>query len=258
MRRVGLVISVVAWLARMIYRVFGWRRTVSGAEHLPTSGPVVVAANHVSHLDPLHLGVAVVGRRRHVAFLAKRELFESPKVGWLLRLMQQVEVDRGGDAARSLGPAVDHLREGWAVVIFPEGTISTSYVPAPPRLGAARLALEAGAPIVPAAVWGGQRVLTKGRRDLRRRGVLMTVRFGEPIHPLPDEDARQLTARVWEAVGALVDQEARAYPQRPTGPEDRWWLPAHLGGTAPSVQEALARRTAEDHARRARRQSESP
>ena len=237
--------------------MFGWRRTVSGAGNLPTSGPVVVASNHVSHLDPLHLGLAVYGVRRQVAFMAKRELFEVPVIGWLLRTIEQVEVDRGGDAARALGPATDHLRAGNVVAVFPEGTISTSYVPAPPRLGAARLAIETGAPLVPAAVWGGQRALTKGRRDLRRRGIMMTVRLGEPIHARPDEDARQLTARLWQAVGDLVEAEARAYPQQPRDEADRWWVPEHLGGTAPSVLVALERRRAEHRARRERRQQES-
>jgi 1-acyl-sn-glycerol-3-phosphate acyltransferase len=253
---------VVVAILHALYRLLGFRIEVQGAHLLPATGPVVVAANHVSHLDPVHLGISITRQGRVAAFLAKRELFEQPVRGRLLRAMGQIEVDRGGRAADSLQSAEAALRRGHVVAVFPEGTISTSFVPCPPRSGAARLALTTGSPIVPVAVWGGQRVLTKGRSELkppflRTRGVVMTVRFGAPVIPRPDEDPAHLMARAWEAVGRLVEQSARSYPQAPSGPADTWWVPAHLDGTAPTPEEALRLRAEEAEARRARRSAET-
>lgn len=256
MSRSRVVYHVVVWVARALYRIMGWRIQIEGGHLLPATGPVVVAANHVSHLDPLHLGLAITRLGRYVAFMAKRELFQHPIAGPLLRTTGHIEVDRGGEAARALQPAVAALRRGGVVAVFPEGTISTSFVPCPPRLGAARMALDADAPIVPVAVWGGQRVITKGRNNLRppfrkARGVVMTVTFGAPVIPHPGEDAGQLMARVWEAVGRLTEQAARRYADGSPA-EGAWWLPAHLGGSAPTVMESLQVRAAEAHARRER------
>ncbi|CAN5347364.1 lysophospholipid acyltransferase family protein [soil metagenome] len=266
MRRARVVTQLVVWVTRALYAVMGWRIDMRHGHLLPATGPVVVAAkvvaaNHVSHLDPLHLGVSIVGLRGDVAFMGKRELFRHPVTGPLLRAMRQIEVDRGGDASDALQPAVEALRDGRAIAVFPEGTITTSFVPSPPRLGAARMALAAGAPIVPAAVWGGQRVMTKGRSELRfpyrrTRGVVMTVTFGAPITPEVGEDPSHLMARVWAAVGHLSEQAARDYPHQPDGTDDRWWVPAHMGGTAPSPAEALQLRNEEAAARRERRAAE--
>lgn len=262
-----MVYHAVVWLTRALYAVMGWPVRIVGGHLLPATGPVVVAANHVSHLDGLHLGVAITALGRRTSFMAKRELFGHPLLGPLLRAAGQIEVDRGGDAADALPPAEAVLHQGDVVTLFPEGTISTSFVPYPPRLGAARLAQAAGAPIVPAAVWGGQRVITKGRNNLRppfrrtlpfsrTRGVVMTVTFGAPIVPQPGEDLHRLMARVWDAVGRLAEQAAREYPQQPNGPGDTWWQPAHLGGSAPTPAEALAVRNVEAEARQRQREAD--
>ncbi|HUG85129.1 MAG TPA: hypothetical protein VMM13_11220, partial [Euzebya sp.] len=83
-----------------------------------------------------------------------------------------------------------------------------------------------------------------------------TVTFGAPIIPRPDEDAGQLMARAWEAVGHLTEHAARTYPYRPHGEADSWWVPVHLGGGAPTVQESLQIRAAEAASRRQRRETE--
>lgn len=243
---------VRTWCAAM-----GWRTSVLGGEHLPATGPAVIAANHVSHLDAFLLAKAVldVGRRR-LHFLAKRELFTNPLLRPILRSAHQIEVDRGGDPSRALEPAVQVLRDGGLVAVFPEGTISTSFVPAAPRLGAARMALMADAPLIPATLWGGQRIVTKDRRHWWQRGVLLVTRFAAPLRPLAGEDPRHLTARLWDTVGGLVDEVSRSYPQGPRGPDDRWWLPAHLGGTAPSVADSLRRVQREAEQRRTRRSAD--
>lgn len=243
--------AALAVVARALYRVMGWHIAVSGLRHVPAAGPMIVACNHVSQLDPVHLGLAVYQQRRRLAFMAKRELFTTPVLGTMLRWAEQIEVDRAGHAGAAIQPALAVLRSGGGVAIFPEGTISTSFVPGPPHIGVGRLATETGACVIPAAVWGGQRVVTKGHRDLRCRGVLMTVSFGKPIVPGPGEDAGHLTARTWEAVSGLVEVACRHYPQRPADPGGVRWMPAHLGGAAPEVAKAVRHELAEDVARRA-------
>lgn len=253
MDRLGAVYGPVAAITLGWFRAMGWRVDVVGGEHLPRSGPAILAMNHVSHLDPLIAGVAAFRRGRRVSYFAKRELFERPVVARLLRAAGAIEVDRGGRATASLEAAAEAIRRGELVGIFPEGTISTAFVPTAPRAGAARLAIATGVPISPGALWGGQRIVTKDHKDLRRRGVRFTVRIGAPVLARPGEDAQHLTQRVWEEVRRLVEASAREYPQQPAGPDDRWWLPAHLGGTAPTAGAARARARHEAEERRARR-----
>jgi 1-acyl-sn-glycerol-3-phosphate acyltransferase len=155
-----------------------------------------------------------------------------------MRAMRHIPVDRKAGAA-AFESAVRALKDGEVVGVFPEATISTSFTVKELKAGAARMALDAGVPIIPAAVWGGQRVATKGHVHLRR-GVPVTVILGEPIVAEPGEKAQSLLRRTKAAMEALLDEAQRGYPDRPAGPDDRWWLPAHLGGTAPSPEEAAA------------------
>lgn len=256
MTRAAAVNGLLVATTRLLYRVMGWPVEVTDGHLLPVTGPVVLVANHVSHMDPLYLAVAAGRHGRRLSFLGKREVFQHPILGPLLRWSDQIEVDRGGLAGSAVPPAVAVLRRGGAVGVFAEGTISPSFVPAPPRPGASRIALEAGAPIVPVALWGGQRIITKGHNAFFTRGVLHTVRFGAPILPEEGEDSRHLTARAWSSVMLLVEEAAAAYPQAPSGPADRWWLPAHLGGTAPTISEGIEIVTREHEARRRRRSGE--
>ncbi len=254
--RASVVYGLLVATARLLYRVMGWRVEVVGGHLLPRTGPVVLVANHVSHVDPLYLAIAAARHGRRLSFLGKREVFQHPVLGPLGRWSDQIEVDRGGLAGDAVGAAVGVLRRGGAVCVFAEGTISPSFVPAPPRPGAARIAVEASVPLVPVALWGGQRIITKGRNAFYTRRVVQTVRFGAPIIAEGSEDPRQLTARAWQQVMHLVEASTAAYPQAPSGPEDRWWVPAHLGGTAPTVQEGHALLAREEEARRRRRQAE--
>jgi len=244
----------IRWTAGTLLAGLGAHHVVTGLAHLPASGPVIVASNHISYIDPFMLGLAVhrQGGRR-VRFLAKQELFAHPFVGPLARGTRQIPVDRGGAAAGSLDSARAALGQAELVVVFPEGTITTSFVPSDFRPGAARLALVTGVPLVPAALWGGQRLFTKNQPRRYTRGVVLAVGFGPALHAGQDDDAHALTQRLQHAVTALVDELARDYPQGPTGPDDRWWLPRHLGGTAPTIEEASELRRREAEERRARR-----
>ena len=124
------------------------------------------------------------------------------------------------------------------VGVFPEATISRSFTVKDLKAGAARMAIDANVPIIPAAVWGGHLVATKGHKVVLRRGVPVMVFLGEPIVPEPGEKVQPLLRRTRAAMEALLEEAQAAYPDQPAGPEDRWWLPVHLGGTAPTPEEA--------------------
>ncbi len=239
-----------------LYRAMGWQVRVTGAEHVPAAGPAVIATNHVGYLDFTFVGYGVRGRGRLLRFLAKAELFDHPVAGPLMRGMKHIPVDRFGRAADVLAVAEAALRRGEVVAMFPEGTISRSFVPAAGKSGAARMALDTGAPLIPGAVWGSQRLLTKGRPRNLQRNVVVTVDFGPPVAATAGEDAGAVTRRLMAAIGELTDRASRDYPQRPAGEHDRWWLPAHLGGGAPSVEESAALAAVESAERRARRRQE--
>ena len=139
-----------------------------------------------------------------------------------------------------------YLAAGELVGVFPEATISRSFELKRFKTGAARLAAAAGVPLVPAVLWGTQRMLTKDHpRDLSR-GRTVVVRVGEPMHPTGADPVAE-TAELRARMGALLDQAIRAYPECPPGV---WWLPRSYGGTAPSPAEAEQLDAAEQRARR--------
>jgi 1-acyl-sn-glycerol-3-phosphate acyltransferase len=242
----------VAGPVKVFIRMMGWEMLVTGEDQVPGSGPAVLASNHVSYLDPIIIGYGADRRGRALRFLAKKELFDRAVFGRLMRGLKQVPVDRYGKPGEAIRQAVAALQRGELVVNFPEATISTSFVPAEGKTGAVRMAMAAGVPLIPAALWGGQRILTKGRPRNIQRGVPLAVRFGEPLLCDPQESPVDVTKRLMERITELVDHAAATYPDHPAGPEDSWWLPAHLGGTAPSIQQATEMRRRQDEERRAR------
>jgi len=249
------VYATVIGAAVGIIRTMGWKVIVRGEEHIPTTGSAVIATNHVGYLDFVFSGYAARERGRRARFLAKKEVFDKGGVGWLMRKMRHIPVDRYGAARDSLAEAVAALRRGEIVGMFPEATISPSFVPRPGKSGAVRMAQQAGAPLIPAAVWGTQRILTKWRPRNFKRGFAIIVNVGEPLELTPDEDPDKATLRLMERIGELLAEAQAAYPQEPRGDDDRWWLPAHLGGTAPTFEEAEARLAAQREERRARRKA---
>ena len=239
------------------FRLAGWDVRVSGAEHVPAEGGGVVATNHVGYLDFVFSGYGVreQGKRR-LRFVAKREVFDNPVSGPLMRAMGHIPVDRGGDTGEAMRHVAAALEGGDLVGMFPEGTISRSFVPLAGRPGAVRMAMGAGVPLIPGAVWGTQRIYTKGRKPTLARGAAITVQFGPPIAYEADEDPAVVHGRLMEAIGRLVDDLQRTYPQLPKNRDEAWWQPAHLGGTAPTPQEAAAKADAEAAERKARRAAE--
>jgi 1-acyl-sn-glycerol-3-phosphate acyltransferase len=241
-----------------LFKAMGWRISVAGSEFVPVTGPAVIATNHIGYLDFTFVGYGVGEQGRLLRFLAKKEIFDHPVGGPLMRGMKHVPVDRFGKAKDAFEDAIKALQGGEMIGMFPEATISRSFVPAAGKSGAARMAMAASAPLIPGAVWGSQRILTKGRPRNLQRGVPITVEFGAPIEYSPGEDPTDVTKRLMTAIEGLVDKTSREYPDQPAGDADRWWLPAHLGGTAPTVEAADRMAAEERAARRARREKEEP
>lgn len=249
------VYTPVIGAAVTLFTAMGWRVDVSGAEHVPSTGPAVLASNHIGYLDFIIVGYGAREAGRLVRFAAKKEIFDHRIAGPLMRGMKHLPVDRDGDVAAVMEEAHRRLQAGQVIGMFPEGTISRSFMPAEGKTGTARMAMRAGAPLVPTAVWGDHRLWTKGRPRTFRRDVDISVRFGAPIPYAPDDDPREVTRRLMARLTELVTDLQREYPQRPTDDADRWWLPAHMGGTAPTPEEAQAIIRQERIERRRRRQA---
>jgi 1-acyl-sn-glycerol-3-phosphate acyltransferase len=231
---------LVIRLALIVFRLFRFRFDVRGQEHVPATGGAIVCSNHVSFFDFTYLGLAAIPQHRLVRFMAKSAVFTNRFSGPFMRAMHHIPVDRAAGAA-AFDSAVRALKDGQVVGVFPEATISTSFTVKDLKAGAARMAVEAGVPIVPAAVWGGHRIATKTHDVVLRRDVPVTVILGEPLVAEPGERPQSLLRRTRAAMEALLDEAQRSYPDQPAGDEDRWWLPAHLGGTAPTPEEAAVR-----------------
>jgi 1-acyl-sn-glycerol-3-phosphate acyltransferase len=159
-----------------------------GAEHLPPGGMIIVA-NHVSHFDPFVLAHFVYEAGRWPRFLAKASLFEIPVIGDLMRAVRQIPVHRGStNAVRALDAAVEAVRAGGVVIIYPEGTTTRDpdLWPMRGKTGFARLAMATGAPIVPVVTWGPQRVFDPRTKRLRLRPMTpVTVVAGPPVDCSP-------------------------------------------------------------------------
>src|SRR3954465_10908112 len=182
----------------LLFKAFGFRFDVRGSEHVPLSGGAIISSNHVSFFDFMFLGLGALPRFRLVRFMAKAAVFHNRFSGPFMRAMHHIPVDRKAGAA-AFESAVRALKDGEVVGVFPEATISTSFTVKDLKAGAARMAVDAGVPIVPAAVWGGQRIPTKGRTQLTR-GVAITVVLGEPIVPQPGEKVQPLLRRTRAAM----------------------------------------------------------
>ncbi len=169
-----------------------------GREHLPRSGPLLLAANHRSFLDPFVIGTLA---RRPVYYMAKRELFDKRWQAWLLNALGAFPVDRGAGDRDAMRTARAILERGDCVVIFPEGTRTRRGALGDPHRGVGRLALETGAPVAPISVIGTEHV----RRGWRIRPRKVRLRVGRPLRfprvlePSP-KLAAGMTRRIWACV----------------------------------------------------------
>lgn len=228
---------VVNRVFALLFAIMGYRFDVRGAEHIPTTGPGVLAGNHIGFLDFTFIGYAARERDRLVRFMAKRSVFEAPVGGWLMRRMRHIPVDRRA-GWRAYRQGLRLIDEGQLVGVFPEATISRSWLLKPFKRGAAGLAVSRQVPLVPVVVWGGHRILTvDGHRSLRRR-MPITINVGEPLVPGEGETVDELSERLILSMQALLDEAIDTYPVTPRYEADRWWLPHDRGGTAPDPETA--------------------
>lgn len=234
---------------RVLFRVLGLRFQLSGSEQVPTTGGALLAFNHVSYIDFILGGLAAVPSRRLVRFMAKREVFDHAVAGPVMRSMHHISVDRA-DGAASMDEALRYLQAGEVVGIFPEATISRSFEVKEIKSGAVRIAAQAGVPLIPVALWGTQRLMTKDHPRDFSRGKTIGIRVGEPLHPT-GQDAVGETAELHRRLTALVEEAVSAYPEQEQ-PAGSWWLPAARGGSAPTPERA-AELDHEEKSERARR-----
>ena len=204
---------------------YGLRWTIEGVEHIAPSGPVILASNHISYLDPLTLAYVADKRKRRLRYLAKAELFDKPGLGVMLKAAHQIPVQRGtSDAASSLASAVEALGRGECVAVFPEGTISLDLEPMTGKSGAARLAKAAGVAVTPVGLWGSHRIMFKGRKPHWQTGVAQVAVVGKPVTVEPDEHVKRATDRIMAAIADCVARAREIYPQQPAPGEDAWWV----------------------------------
>jgi 1-acyl-sn-glycerol-3-phosphate acyltransferase len=247
-----LTYPAVIAAAKTGFRLLGQRITMTGTEHVPRSGGVLLACNHISYVDFVYGGLAASPAGRLVRFMAKRELFDHRFTGPLMRSMHHIEVDRGTGVA-SYRTALEYLGTGEAVGIFPEATISRAMELKEFKTGAVRIAAAAGVPVLPVVLWGTQRMLTKDHpRDLTR-GRAVSIAIGAPLHPTGADPIAE-TSALKAAMTALLDTAIRTYPDAHLQP-GAWWVPASHGGTAPTLEEAARLDAAEKRARAARRRA---
>jgi 1-acyl-sn-glycerol-3-phosphate acyltransferase len=193
----------------------------------------VLAANHTGYLDFVEVGLVGRNSGRNVRYMMKAELERNRIIAFLMRHCQAIAVDRSAGAT-AYAKAVDALRAGELVVVYPEATISRSFELKGFKSGAARMALDSGAPIVPIAIWGAHRVWTKGQpKHLGRHNFPVNIHIGAPIRP-GDHDTAGLTAALRVRLTGLLEAAQDGYPMEPGA----YWVPARFGGGAPTPEEA--------------------
>ena len=205
-------------LARLLFRpeAFPYARfDVAGVDHIPRTGPVLLAANHRSYFDVAAIGVVAARLNRPVRFMAKREIFDAPVVGQLARSLGGIMVDREGHTSDPMAQATAALRAGELVIVLPQGTIPRGEAFFDPvllgRTGAVRLAAETGAALVPLGLWGTEHVWPRNAKVPNVTNLLhppgVTVRVGPPLPP-GSGDAVADTARLMRVIADLLPAES--------------------------------------------------
>jgi 1-acyl-sn-glycerol-3-phosphate acyltransferase len=216
------------------------RRTWSGVEHIPAEGGAILVANHMSHADPLVVAHYVYDAGRWPQFLAKASLFDVPVLGWLLRKVRQIPVYRGTvDAIKALEAAVDAVKDGAALIIYPEGTTTKEpdLWPMRGKTGVARLALETGAPVIPIAMWGAERIFDPrtGKLRLRPRTPIAVV-AGPPLDLSKWAGAAPTSTTLYEMTDAIMLHLRDMLAEIRGGTPPPLWTPRRTEGSEREAQ----------------------
>jgi len=201
---------------RTVFKLyFRWR--VFNPERVPLEGPVILASNHASFLDPPLVGAGV---KRGINYLARENLFRFPVMGWVLRNWQVVPVDREGGGARGLKAILDRLLDGGAIILFPEGTRTRDGKLQPARSGIGLTVIKSDAPLVPVRVFGTFEAYGRQMRLPRPRRV--AVKYGQPMRfeqlraearvcakPRLKEIYHQVADEILRAIATLEAREER-------------------------------------------------
>lgn len=236
MTRASLLYRTFARSAFMVFDLQRFRLEAEGTEHLPPVGGAVLAVNHTSFWDFFAAGrwpYEHLGRPSRI--LAKNELFHVPAFGPVMRSAGHIPVVRGA-GRDAYEVAVERLHAGELVLVLPEQTHSITFDLLPFKTGAARMAAAARVPLVPCIVWGIHRFHTTGRRPRWSWRLPVTVRYGMPLRPQPDDDPIEVTASLRAAMQAMLDEAVRDYPDGV--PADAWWVPPNFRGGANAPDDA--------------------
>jgi len=180
------------------------RFCVRGLHNVPRQGPFIIASNHISWTD---IPMVVQSLPNTVVYMAKEESFYS-RLGWLVRFLGAFPVKRGEGDRRAIKAADDQLKKGKIFVIFPEGTRSKTHTLAKAHAGLGMIALRAGVPVIPAAIWGSEFALKKFRPEV-------TVQYGEPLllkpkgNKITREDIETATDEVMHHIAAMLPPQYR-------------------------------------------------
>jgi 1-acyl-sn-glycerol-3-phosphate acyltransferase len=196
---------------------FRWH--VYNAERVPLRGPVILASNHASYIDPFLIGAGV---RRAINYLAREDLFEFPVAGWILRHWQAVPVDRDGGGATGLRAILERLLQNGGIVLFPEGTRTRTGKLQPARSGIGLTVIKSEAPVVPVRVFGTY--LAYGRHLRLPRPRPIAVKYGSPLFfqelraeakscskPRLKEIYQQVANEIMAAIASLEPYEDKAH-----------------------------------------------
>lgn len=249
---VDISYPLVIAAAKTWFKLGGVHIKMEGTEHIPREGGAILAVNHTSYIDYIMAGYPGHMQKRYTRFMAKREVFDHVVGGPVMRSFKHISVDRSA-GLESMEVAEKAIRDGELVGIFPEATISRSFLIKELKTGAVRIAAKAEAPVIPVVTWGSHRMFTKDHPKDFKPGKTVLIKVGEPLFPAGDDPIGE-TAELRARMTDLLDRCIQEYPEEEQ-PPGSWWLPASYGGSAPTLEEA-ERIDAEEKRRRAEKRRE--
>jgi 1-acyl-sn-glycerol-3-phosphate acyltransferase len=204
---------LLAWIFWLFFRLYG-RLKIYGKEHIPRTGPVLFAGNHASYLDPPLDWVAIHGIRK-VWGMARDDLWKNKFLAYCLDSIGVIPLRRNSADRAALRLAIELLKAGETVGIFPEGTRTPDGKLLPAQPGIALIVQRTGAPVVPVAIIGTYEMLPRKQKKLKRARLI--VAFGEPLRFAAEASREEITTKTMEALAAVMT--AHGCPMEPPSPE---------------------------------------